>query len=228
MNKEYFIVENESRVGPLSFEQLKERGLNASTLVWTAGMADWARADSCPDLRALFIATAEESDFGAYVEPEQTAPEARQQNANSSDPGPQQYQYGQSQNPCGNQYQNYSQAQQNQQYGQQNHTYGQQSPYGQFSNFDGGQFGEPNVQVNTNWQTLAIIATVCGFLFSCIGGIIGIFGILQANKAGKATMMGNSIMAKNHWSSCKTLTIIAFIFAGLGLVANIWSFSLVF
>ena len=53
MEKEYYIVEGDTRVGPLSMTQLSERGIEPSTLVWTAGMSDWARADSLAELAPL-------------------------------------------------------------------------------------------------------------------------------------------------------------------------------
>ncbi len=214
MEKEYYIVENESRVGPLTFEQLREKGLDGSTLVWTAGMSDWTRADSCPELQPLLAqqTVAEESAFGAYAEPEQPA----------SNQTYQQPQSNQGQAPYG-----YQQAQLGQQqapYGQQ--PYGNQAPnQGQSFGFNGGQYGDPNVQVNTNWKTLSIIATVVGFLFSCVGGIVGIFAILEANKAEKATIMGNYLQAKSNWSSCKTLSIISFVLAGIGILSNVMWFS---
>ncbi len=76
-------------------------------------------------------------------------------------------------------------------------------------------------QSSVNWKTLSIVATICGFLFSCIGGIIGIFAILQANNAENAMRMGDDLTAQNNWSTCKTLTIISFVLTGLGLIANI-------
>jgi len=216
MEKEYYIVENESRVGPLTFEQLREKGLDGSTLVWTAGMSDWTRADSCPELQSLLVqqTATEESAFGSYAEPEQPASnQAYQQSQSNQEQAP----YGQQQSPYGQQ----------PPYGRQQ--YGNQAPYqGQPSGFNGGQYGDPNVQVNTNWKTLSIIATVLGFLFSCVGGIVGIFAILEANKAERATMMGNYLQAKSNWSSCKTLSIISFVLAGIGILGNVMWFSALF
>ena len=71
MNKEYYIVVNDNRVGPLSFEQLGDRGLEPSTLVWTSGLADWTRADCIPELAPLLTmhtrVDESESAFGAYA-----------------------------------------------------------------------------------------------------------------------------------------------------------------
>lgn len=75
MEKEYYIVVDDNRVGPLSFTQLSERGIEPSTLVWTAGMADWTRADCVPELASLLASRTrideQESAFGAYARPEE-------------------------------------------------------------------------------------------------------------------------------------------------------------
>lgn len=122
-----------------------------------------------------------------------------------------------------------------QQYGQnpqydQNPQYGQpqygQTPYGQQPNYgQNPQYGHNNgydpMTGHKNWLTLAIVATVVGFIFSCVGGIIGIVAIIQANKANDAYMLGNEMLGDSANSSARTLTIIAFALAGLGLVWSI-------
>ena len=183
MEKEYYIVEGDSRVGPLSIMQLAERGIEPSTLVWTAGMADWTRADCVPELSHLLSERTrideQESAFGGDARPEE-----------------------QPKQPYGQPYQ-----QPAQQYG----------PYGNGPRQPAG-FQNPQ----TNWKTLAIVATVCGFFFSCIGGFVGIFAIVQANKAENAMRYGDSFTAQSAWSTCKTLCIISFVLIGLGLIGNIY------
>lgn len=182
MEKEYYIVRDNNRVGPLTFGQLAQEAIEPSTLVWTAGMADWARADSMPELEPIIVRNAvnEESAFGAYAQPEEPPHVKKpwEQNCNG-------------------------------QYGRPN----------QFGQFNDGHNG--NLQVKTNWKTLAIIAMVLGFIFSCIGGIVGIFALLEANKAENAQMAGFDQQAQNNWSNCKTLTIVSFVLCGIGLVGNI-------
>ena len=182
MDKVYYIVVNDNRVGPLTWEQLTQESIEPSTLVWTAGMADWARADSIPELASLISSRVinEESAFGAYSQPEEP-PHVRRPWEQKS----------------------YSQN-------------GYKNQFGQFQNDQNGQF-----QVKTNWKTLAIVAMVAGFIFSCIGGIVGIFALLEANKAENAQMAGFEQQAQNNWSNCKILTIIAFILVGLGLIGNV-------
>ena len=170
-------MEGDNRVGPLSMLQLAERGLEPSTLVWTAGMADWTRADCVPELSHLLANRTrideQESAFGGYARPEE--------------PLKQPYQPAQQYGAYGN---------------------APQQP-------SGGYYNPP-----TNWKTLAIVATVVGFLFSCIGGIVGIFAITNANKAENAMRMGDQFTAQQAWSSCKTLCIVSFVLSGIGLIGN--------
>ena len=175
MEKEYFIVEGDSRVGPLSISQLAEKGIEPSTLVWTAGMADWARADTIPELEPLLANTIRidesQSAFGSYTHPDESLA-----------------------NPYAPQYGGYNPA-----------------------NQGGGYSNNPPA----NWKTLAIIATVVGFLFSCIGGIVGIFAITNASKAENAMRYGDNITAQSAWSTCKTLCIVSFVLSGIGLIINV-------
>lgn len=181
MEKEYYIVVDDNRIGPLSLTQLAERGIEPSTLVWTAGMADWARADSIPELAPLLAnrnrIDENESAFGSYARPVEHNPNQFQQ------------QYGAFNNP--------------------------------------GQ-GQGYVNPPTNWKTLAIVATVVGFLFSCIGGIVGCFAISNASKAENAMRYGDNFTAQNAWSTCKTLCIVSFVLSGIGLIVNILSILKVF
>ncbi len=184
MEKEYYIVVNDNREGPFSLAQLAERGIEPSTLVWTAGMADWARADSLPELASLLASRTRidesESAFGSYAQPQQ---------------------------PYAGQYP------------------GQQPQYGAYGN---PNQMPPYSNPQTNWKTLAIVATVVGFFLSCIGGFIGIFAITNASKAENAMRYGDNITAESAWSTCKTLCIISFVLSGIGLIVNILSILKIF
>lgn len=188
MEKEYYIVEGDNRIGPLTLSQLAAKGIEPSTLVWTVGMSDWTRADCVQELSPLLAAQTRvdesESAFGAYGRPEQPYKDT---------------QYG------NNAY--------NQPYQQRQRAY--------YGNRGGDNQGYGQYQSAVNWKTLSIVATIAGFLFSCIGGILGIFAILAANKAENATAYGDEISARTSWSNCKTLTIISFVLTGIGLIANI-------
>ncbi len=197
MEKEYYIVVDDNRVGPLTLAQLSERGIEPSTLVWTAGMPDWSRADTMPELALLFANRTRidenESAFGGYANTANQYPKdfANQQNAGYGNPNQQYGGYG---NP-------------NQQYG----AYGNPN--------QGQEYYNPSV----NWKVLSIVATVVGFLFSCVGGIVGAFAIAQASKAQNALRYGDTLTAQNASSTCKTLCIVSFVLSGLGLIVNILS-----
>ncbi|MDE6343043.1 MAG: DUF4339 domain-containing protein [Muribaculaceae bacterium] len=173
MENQYYIIVNERREGPFTLPQLAKYNLGPNTLVWTAGLSGWTRADSLPELSHLVSAS---PAMGGY-------------------------------HPAEEQYPKYS----------------------AYSNAPGtvppdpaSQYRDPIYAAGgTNWKTLAIIATVTGFLFSCIGGFIGFFAILQANQAEEALRYGDGFRMKSALSTCKTLTIISLILSGIGLLANI-------
>lgn len=52
---DYWIIENEEQVGPLSIDALKELGITPSTPVWHDGLTDWLPASSLPELQPLFV-----------------------------------------------------------------------------------------------------------------------------------------------------------------------------
>ncbi|MDE5881621.1 MAG: GYF domain-containing protein [Muribaculaceae bacterium] len=144
-------------------------------------------------------------------------------------------QYGQqpnySQNPQYGQQPNYGQ---NPQYGQQSNygrnpqysqdpNYGQNPQYGQQPNY--GQNPNNFQPVRQNWLTWAIVATVIGFLFSCIGGIFGVIGIVQANKANNYYKAGYDQMGDQANSTAKWMTIVGLVLGGIGILANGYFFS---
>ncbi|MGI6233297.1 MAG: GYF domain-containing protein [Prevotella sp.] len=49
----YFIIVNDSQMGPFSIEELAQQGLRSDTLVWREGMADWQPAWKIEELRPL-------------------------------------------------------------------------------------------------------------------------------------------------------------------------------
>lgn len=155
--------------------------------------------------------------------------------------------YGQPQNPYGQPQQRYGQqpgytsdpnrngygcppynpyGQQQQPYGQQ--PYGQQQPYRQpqqpqnpYGQNPYGQPQQPYGQYHYNWMTWAIIGTVVGFLFSCIGLIFGIIAINASSKANTAYAMGDNLTGDANNSTAKTMTIIALVLGGVGLLVTI-------
>ncbi len=79
----------------------------------------------------------------------------------------------------------------------------------------------PYAPTHYNWMTWAIISTVVGLFFSCIGAIFGIIAIVNANKANQMYMAGYDVEGAHANSTAKTMTIIALVLAGIGLLFNI-------
>lgn len=67
---EYFILIDNKQLGPYTLDELRQRAISSSTLVWAEGMAQWTPAWQVPALRPLFN-TAPASENAA---PENAAP----------------------------------------------------------------------------------------------------------------------------------------------------------
>lgn len=52
--KKYFILKDEKRIGPLSFDDLKAKHIDSSTLIWFDGEPQWKKAGQIKELRELF------------------------------------------------------------------------------------------------------------------------------------------------------------------------------
>ncbi len=50
--KKYYIIENNEKKGPFSFEKLKEFKISFDTLIWTEGFTDWTKAKNIDELKA--------------------------------------------------------------------------------------------------------------------------------------------------------------------------------
>lgn len=113
-------------------------------------------------------------------------------------------------------------------YGPQPQNYGAQP---QPSSYYGGYPQQPKPEysgLRSKWMTASIIATVLGFLFSCIGGILGVVGIIQASNANNAFRRGDNIEGDRLDANAKTWTIVSFVITGLGFLACIVYFILIF
>lgn len=77
---------------------------------------------------------------------------------------------------------------------------------------------QPASVPHTNWLPWAIVGTVFGALFSCIGLIFGIIGIVNANKANRLYSIGDERQGSVANSSARTMTIISLVLTVLGLV----------
>lgn len=51
--KQYYISINNEQIGPLSFEELKEKKISSVTMVWFEGQTDWKKASEIDELKDL-------------------------------------------------------------------------------------------------------------------------------------------------------------------------------
>ena len=65
----YFIIVNGAQQGPYTIEELRQRHIDSSTLVWTEGMAQWTPAWQVEELRTLFNENADNSLDGIPTPP---------------------------------------------------------------------------------------------------------------------------------------------------------------
>ena len=239
METEYYMIQSGERRGPFGIETLPSMGLTPDTLVWRQGLSDWTKASELNELDhilntgthftgqyphyssepyfAMFgqqrIGPSTPADLAATgLTPEtpvwrqgmaEWAPASTQPelmaaiNARRTTVPPNQPPYGP------NSYPNFGQ------------------PQGAYEPKSYGQPGYRGYMPRTNWLPWAIAGTIIGFIFSCIGAIFGIIGIIQANKANDAFAAGNDIAGEQANNSAKTMSIIALTFGGVGLVTTV-------
>ena len=53
--KHYYYADNEQQLGPFTVDELKNKRLKKSTLVWTEGMQDWTSANDIDELKDILI-----------------------------------------------------------------------------------------------------------------------------------------------------------------------------
>ena len=54
MEKEYFYLNGDVKIGPLSLDALKSAPVSLTTFVWNNSLPDWVEAGSLPELAAIF------------------------------------------------------------------------------------------------------------------------------------------------------------------------------
>lgn len=215
---EYYVIINDERRGPFRREKLAEMALDADTLVWRSGMPEWRPASEVPELEGIFVIKPQPENpgvlFYAMINGRRIGPAtvARLIEAGVTAQtdvwceGMAQWQ------PAGMvpEFSNMLHHQTGDFTKQQGNAYytSQQSPF------------VPTAP-HTNWMTWAIVGTVLGFFCSCIGGIFGIIGIVQANKANTAYAMGDQTLGDYTNSKARLMTTISLVLAGVGLIGNI-------
>ncbi|MDO4703461.1 CD225/dispanin family protein [Tannerella sp.] len=56
MDKEYYYLNGDTKVGPFSLDALKSAPINPDTLVWNSSLPDWVAARTLPELQDVFAA----------------------------------------------------------------------------------------------------------------------------------------------------------------------------
>lgn len=159
---QWYIVYNGQRIGPVEKVELKQYGLEPNSLVWCAGMANWAPASSVSEL--VEIINVQKPEPAKQPEPQQPAAASRQYGQNGGSAGetysiPNRQSYGQ---------------QQQQGYGQQQQGYGQPQDYGQQQQNYGQQYGQQPQdygQHNDYYQPSGkrVAAGICALLLGGLG-----------------------------------------------------------
>lgn len=233
----YYIIVNDAQQGPFTKEQLLAHGLTLDSMVWREGMMDWQRAAEVPELVALLTAPAPDP----VSPPQPPRPQFAQPQAEIP-----QYLYhvivnGQQRGPYNvAAFPSLGVTRQTMVWregltdwvaagtlpelnayfaGQQTTPYGQ--PYRQPAQPYGTYPSGVQPTFHTNWMTWAIVATVVGALFSCIGMIFGIIAINKASQANKYYEIGDTVSGDAANASARTNCIVAFVVAGIGLIFNI-------
>lgn len=157
MEKRYYIIEHGRQAGPFTAEELRYRNLNAKTMVWREGLADWVEAGTLPE-------------FHGTLAPEWN-PEAQAASSRSE-----------------------------------------------------GEWNQEYIP-HTNWLPWAIVTTVLGCMTSCITLILGIIGIVQANKANEYFSRGMVEQGESANNIAKTMVIIGLVMVGIAIIGVIALFT---
>ena len=200
----FAIINDSNQVGPFTASELIMQGVTDTTPVWRNGMTDWQPLSSQPELMGHY---AKKNSRNESFNNNTVPPYSDNSTQYGSKPD-----YSNLNNNPYDQNPNYN-------YGMNN---GQHPRYPRYDYNNNGQ------SYHTNWMPWAIGATVVGLLFSCIGAIFGIIAIFQANKANTLYAMGNEIEGERINSNAKTMTIIGYVFAGIGLLTVSWWWGNIF
>lgn len=218
---EYYVIIDGERRGPFRREELAEMALSGATLVWRSGLSEWKPISEVPELAGIYVRETPPGNTGtlfyAMIGGRRIGPAsivslieagATAQTDVWCEGMPQWQQaaivpeFSEALRRHAERAYNYSRQQTNAYYSPQ------QPPF------------NPPVP-HTNWLGWAIAGTVLGLFCSCIGGIFGIIGIVQANKANSAYAMGNQALGDSANSTARIMTIISLVLAGAGLIGNI-------
>lgn len=224
----YYIIYNGQQHGPLEKEQLKDYNLNYDSDVWAEGMPTWVKASTVAELKQYIdsfnSSSADQDYYFMIINGQQCGPFAKNElkskgllptshvwktGMNDWMPAaevPELQSLFQGQTPppyMGTAYVNHNQSQ---------HQYapGQEVYNPQYQNTP-----------HKDWLPWAIVSTVLGFFCSCLASIFGIIAIIKANSANRLYREGKYQQAKSENSSAKTMTIIGFANAIIGIIVKI-------
>ncbi|MCQ2249607.1 MAG: CD225/dispanin family protein [Bacteroidales bacterium] len=193
---EYFYIENNSQMGPLSVDLLITQ-IKPDTKVWCPGMSDWTRASEVPELAlAMGLDHQEPQDLSGY--PPNVEASSQYQGGNSNSPEYQTHQQqptGLGQNVSGG----YPAAPNNA------NTYMQNGAYNNGANNNG-------MRKPDNYLVLAIISTV----LCCWPA--GIVSIVKAAKVDSCWARGEFDEARRNSDEAKKWAIISIVVALLVIV----------
>lgn len=199
----YFAIINEKQVGPADIQSLIIMGLGPDTPVWRNGMSDWAPASTQPEIvRAFSRRTPPPVGENQHDRRESQGASNPYYGVNGEyTPGSRKYAPGSGQNAPGAGY--------SREYGHDPYSDRQRNnPYNNYT------------VPHTNWLPWAIVGSVLGFIFSCIGVVFGIIGIVNASKANDAYSRGLREEGDIANRTARTMTIIALVLSGLGFVVS--------
>lgn len=206
----WFAIINGNRLGPFTIDELINMGLTPSTPVWKEGMPDWYEASTQPEIMRRLDARNSNGASNPYFTASGATKTTYNPYANTSNKYGINDTYGTRDGYNTNQY------------GSQNQ-YSDRNPYN-----GGGNIPPQFPQGYTNWLPWAIVATVAGALLNCLGMILGIIAIVQANKANTLMQQGFPEQSSSSNSSAKILCIISFVLSGIGLATMGWLTSIGF
>ncbi|MDE6296861.1 MAG: GYF domain-containing protein [Muribaculaceae bacterium] len=219
---QYYIIVNGSQLGPYSIEELRYQGLTPESMVWREGLSEWVAASTLAELSAILY------DMNAAQAVQNPAPAPQQPvnqypDYNNGYNQPATPQYGAPQQPAAPQYG--APQQPVQQYGAPQQPYQQYNEYGQPVQQPYGQqmFNQPQHQ---NWMPWAIVVTILAGC-SCVGLVLGILAIVNANKANNFFKMGMNAEGEAANKTAKTLVIINAVLMVISIIFYIIYFAVI-
>lgn len=218
---EYYIIQNDTQIGPLTRDQLLQAGLTARTPVWRQGMAVWQPAGELPELANLLYDTQRHSQtpptlYYAMLHGVRIGPSGINELISAGlTADTMVWCEGMSGWVPARTVPDLQAALLNA--AMRGNGFG--NPGAGYAHNARQQYGQPIA--HTNWLTWAIVGTVVGFMTSCIGAIFGIIGIVQANKANDAYAVGDAQTGASANSTAKTMVIISLIFSAVGIISFI-------